>query len=240
MCPPCTINALAPTDAATSACSASILRPGMRSRLLVVATLMTYGACTYRSTLSALARFFSSAASPPGIVGTFLKSCGSPRKNCTRSALRADASLTGSFWPTCAPIFSMTSRYAAAVTVRRLLGSGGPALERVRYASIRAVSRREGTSGPEVELWECAPPSPSCLRRCCRRRQRVVRRRTSASRNPDTAGVSDQGHAEDQPLHRELDRDSVLADNGEHPAEQLGVVLQRGHRSHQGQRHRLA
>jgi hypothetical protein len=46
MAPPWTISPFAPIDAAASMCCWSSLRPGMRWRLLVVATLMRYGACT--------------------------------------------------------------------------------------------------------------------------------------------------------------------------------------------------
>jgi hypothetical protein len=42
--PPCTISPLAPIDAAAWSCWSSSLRLGIRIRLLLVATLMTYGA----------------------------------------------------------------------------------------------------------------------------------------------------------------------------------------------------
>jgi hypothetical protein len=43
--PPWTISPLAPIDAAASSCWLRIFRLGIRIRLLVVATLTTYGAC---------------------------------------------------------------------------------------------------------------------------------------------------------------------------------------------------
>ena len=49
-CPPCTIRPFAPTDAAALSCCSSSLRDGILIRLLVVATLITYGAWMYTST----------------------------------------------------------------------------------------------------------------------------------------------------------------------------------------------
>ena len=43
-CPPCTIRPLAPTDAAALSCWSSSFLLGILIRLLLVATLMTYGA----------------------------------------------------------------------------------------------------------------------------------------------------------------------------------------------------
>jgi len=43
-CPPCTISAFAPIDAAALSWPSSSFLDGMRIRLLVVATLITYGA----------------------------------------------------------------------------------------------------------------------------------------------------------------------------------------------------
>ena len=43
-CPPCTIRPLAPTDAAALSCWSRIFLLGILIRLLLVATLMTYGA----------------------------------------------------------------------------------------------------------------------------------------------------------------------------------------------------
>ena len=68
--PPCTISPLAPIDAAASSCWDRIFRLGIRIRLLVVATLTTYGACMYRSTPAAVNASRTSAGSP-GSTGAF-------------------------------------------------------------------------------------------------------------------------------------------------------------------------
>ena len=60
-----------------------------------------------------------SAGAPPSyaIFGPF-QPCGSPRKNCARSAPRAAASATGSTWSTWAPIRSPVERGVEDVTIR--------------------------------------------------------------------------------------------------------------------------
>ncbi len=52
-CPPCTISAFAPIEAAALSWPSSSLREGILMRLLVVATLITYGAWMYTCTSAA-------------------------------------------------------------------------------------------------------------------------------------------------------------------------------------------
>src|SRR5699024_6143469 len=101
--PPCTITPAAPISAAAVICCCSSLRLGIRIRLFVVATLITYGACTYSATSASSAAARSAAAPPPYSTFGPFHPCGSPRKNWLSRASRATASATGSTWSTWAP-----------------------------------------------------------------------------------------------------------------------------------------
>jgi len=60
--PPCTMIPFAPIAVARVICFWSSCRLGIRTRLLVVATFSTYGACTYRSMPAASASALSASA----------------------------------------------------------------------------------------------------------------------------------------------------------------------------------
>ena len=65
------------------------------------------------------------SAGTSGTTGAF-HPCGSPRKNCTRSAQRAAASASGSVWSTWAPSFSTRERLGAdAPTGQPTVGARG-------------------------------------------------------------------------------------------------------------------
>ncbi len=100
------MSAFAPIDAAALSWPSSSFLDGMRIRLLVVATLITYGAWMYTSTSAAAYASRTAPGSPPGITGPF-QPCGSPRKNWAIRASQAIASASGSSVWKCPPMRTM-------------------------------------------------------------------------------------------------------------------------------------
>ena len=114
--------------------AASILRLGIRMRLLVVATLIVYGAWT--TTVRGVAAI--SSARGCGLGG--FQSCGSARNSCTASAPDAAASASGSASSCRAPAWTPMTR--ASVT------ACGPSTEEARRAHRgRRVVRQGGELG---------------------------------------------------------------------------------------------
>src|SRR3954471_8531297 len=142
--PPCTTMPRALIAAEAAACWPSSLRLGIRIRLLVEATLSTYGACTKTATSEA-----SSASASGRGFGAF-QPCGSARNTWTASASTSAARASGPPassslssvrpGPTCTPI-SWSATRATLPTAAGSLSGARPVRSRSRGSSPGRATR---------------------------------------------------------------------------------------------------